>query len=382
MAQKHKAGKPDLILLFTSCILLAIGLIMVLSASSLFAFNQTGNSYSYFFKQVQWAFLGIIAAFGALITPYRYWKKLSGLGIILSIGLLLLLKYSGLAVEAKGSVRWLNIFGMSIQPSEVAKLFVVIFLAHTLTRYPVKKLKDVFLPLVIIGIIVFYVYKQPDLGTAIVILAVCGIMFLMTELSSLYFLATIPICGIAGYYLVKSEPYQWNRILSWLDPWKYASTLGWQSVNAQIALGTGGLFGIGIGRGVESGNLPENFTDMIFAVIGQEFGFFGTFFVIICFSIFFGRAYFISHQCPDRFGRLLGFGLTSLLAVQTVINLGVVTGLLPITGISLPLISYGGSSLLVTLLEIGILLNISRYRENQRLKNNISSNNNVNNVYT
>ncbi len=363
---KIKPKKPDFVLLFVTIILLGIGLIMVLSASSLFAFKETDNSYALFFKQLRWACLGLLAGFMALIIPYKHWKKFSGIGILVSIILLLLVEFSDLAKTMNGSARWLIIAGVSIQPSEVAKLALVLFLAYILNRYPVKKITDVFLPVIVMGVILFLVYKQPDLGTTIVMMLACAAMLFMTELSTAYFLAAIPLVGIPGYYLIKGTEYQWNRILGWLYPWKYASTHGYQIVNAQIAFGTGGLFGIGIGRSTQNANLPENYTDTIFAVIGEEFGFFGTSFVLVCFIILVTRGYMISRQCPDRFGRLLGFGITSILAIQTTVNICVVTGLFPVTGITLPLISYGGSSLLITMFEIGILLNISRYCLNEK----------------
>jgi cell division protein FtsW len=364
MEKKTKQKNPDFILIFTSIILLAIGLIMVLSASSLFAFNETGNSYHFFYKQLKWAGLGLIVAFIAMLIPYKYWKRVSGIGVLVSISLLLLVKYSDLAVSIKGSARWLSLAGISVQPSEIAKLSLVLFLAYIFNRYPVKKITDLFFPLSVMGIILFLIYKQPDLGTAIVMVLACGFMILMTELSTAYFVAAIPFFLIPGFYLVKNTKYQWNRILGWLYPWQYASTHGYQTVNAQIAFGTGGIFGIGIGRSSQNAYLPENYSDTIFAVIGEEFGFFGACFVLLCFVLLISRGYIISRQCPDRFGQLLGFGITSVLAVQIAVNLCVITGLLPVTGITLPLISYGGSSLVITLLEIGILLNISRYRQN------------------
>lgn len=363
MAQKGKPKNPDFILLFSFVILLAIGLIMVLSASSLFSFRETDNSYFLFYKQLRWACLGTIITIIAVIIPYKFWKRFSGIGIIVSIVLLLLVEYSNISVTTKGSARWLNIAGISVQPSEIAKITLILFLAHVLTRYPVKKITDLFLPASVMSIILFLVYKQPDLGTTIVILLACGAMLFMTELPTIYFAIVVPSLGTVGYYLIKSTEYQWNRILGWLHPWEYASTFGYQIVNAQIAFGTGGLFGIGIGRSTQGGYLPESYTDTIFAVIGEEFGFFGTSLVLLFFVVLISRGYVISRQCPDRFGRLLGFGITTVLAIQTTVNLCVVTGLFPVTGITLPLISYGGSSLLITMLEIGILLNISRYRQ-------------------
>lgn len=362
--RKLQAKNPDYILLFIAVVILAIGLVMVLSASSVFAYNETDNSYSLFYKQLRLAAAGLVLALFVMNFPYRYWKKVSGIGIIITIVLLLLVNYSDYSVTIKGATRWLNIFGVSFQPSEIAKLALVIFLAHTLNRYRVRKFRDMILPLIILGIIVYLIYKQPDLGTAIVITLTWAAMLLMTEISWGYFLIGAPAAGFAGYLLIKDNPYQWNRILGWLNPWEYATTHGYQTVNAQIAFGTGGLFGIGIGRSTESlSYLPENYTDTIFAVIGQEFGFFGSSVILVCYALLIGRGYLISRRSPDDFGRLLGFGITSALAVQVVINLCVVTGLSPVTGITLPLISYGGSSLLVTMAQIGILLNISRYRE-------------------
>lgn len=363
MAPKIKPKMPDFILIFTSLVLLAIGLIMVLSASSLFAFNATDNSFHFFFKQLQWAFLGLIVAFLAIIFPYKHYKKFSGIGILVSVLLLLMVEYSDLSVTTKGSARWLEIAGFSLQPSEIAKLALVLFWAYIFNRYPVKKFRDLFLPLSVTVLILFLVYKQPDLGTAIVMLLAFGIMLFMTELSAWYFVVGVPLLGIAGYQLIRNTPYQWNRILGWLYPWEYAPNFGYQSITAQIAFATGGLFGIGIGRSTQTSYLPENYTDTIFAIIGEEFGFFGTSLVLLLYVLLISRGYVISRQCPDRFGQLLSFGITTMLAIQTAVNLCVVTGLFPVTGITLPLISYGGSSLLITMLEIGILLNISRYRK-------------------
>lgn len=359
-----QAKNPDYILLFVAVVILAIGLVMVLSASSVFAYNETDNSYSLFYKQLRLAAAGFFTALIAMYFPYKYWKKVSGVGIIITIVLLLLVNYSDFSVTIKGATRWLNIFGVTFQPSEIAKLSLIIFLAHIFNHYRVKRFSDMFFPLIILGIIVYLIYKQPDLGTAIVIILTGAAMFLMTEISLGYFIIGAPAAGFIGYLLIRDNQYQWNRILGWLYPWEHATTHGYQTVNAQIAFGTGGLFGIGIGRSTESlSYLPENYTDTIFAVIGQEFGFFGSSIILACYVLLIGRGYVISRQSPDNFGRLLGFGITSALAVQVVINLCVVTGLSPVTGITLPLISYGGSSLVITMAQLGILLNISRYRE-------------------
>ncbi|UWG99039.1 putative lipid II flippase FtsW [Dehalobacter sp. DCM] len=362
--QEIKPRKPDFILLFSAVIILAVGLIMVLSSSSSFSLREFGDPYYLFLRQLKWIGLGIVVTAAAVFFPYKYWRKLSGISMIVSVILLLLVEFSTMSITTKGSARWIELFGISVQPSEIAKLAIVLFFAYTLSRRSHKKITDMGVALFALAVIFLLVYKQPDLGTAIVILAAGGAMLLMTELHSAYFMVGVPIMGIVGFFLIKGEEYQWKRILGWLHPWEYATSHGWQLVNAQIAFATGGLLGIGIGRSSEGlSYLPESYTDTIYAVIGQEFGFFGTAFMLFCYAVLFVRGYMVSKQCPDNFGRLLGFGITTILAIQTAINLCVVTGLFPVTGITLPLISYGGSSLLVTMFEIGILLNISRYRE-------------------
>ncbi|ADY55990.1 cell division-specific peptidoglycan biosynthesis regulator FtsW [Syntrophobotulus glycolicus DSM 8271] len=371
MVSFKKPNKPDFILLFTALSILAIGLIMVLSASSVLAFNKEDNSYHYFFLQLRWASLGMIAAGAALVIPYRHLKKFAGAGVIVSIFLLILVELT--ADPVKGSARWLELGFFSVQPSEIAKLTLIIFFAYVLAKYPVKTAKDLIIPGSFMLVVLFLVYKQPDLGTAIVIAASCGAMLLLTELPTLYFVTVIPPVSIIMYILIRTTEYQWERVIGWLHPWENAGKLGYQLVQAQIAFGSGGLFGIGIGRSVQKyGFLPENYTDTIFAMIGEEFGFFGTVFVVGLFMLLIARGYIISKECPDKFGRFLGFGLTTVLAIQTVVNLCVVTGLSPVTGITLPLISYGGSSLIITMLEIGILLNISCYRENKQAVRNIN----------
>ncbi len=193
-------------------------------------------------------------------------------------------------------------------------------------------------------------------------------MLFQTELPTFWFLLACPAFGLPLYYLIwrtqfQAVHYQWDRILAWFDPWKYADNIGYQITNAEIAFGSGGLFGVGLGRSMQKyGFLPENHTDMIFAIVGEELGFVGTLFLLCLIISLYARAYRVIRECPDRFGRLLGFGLTSSLAIQTAVNLSVVTGVLPVTGITLPLISYGGSSLVITLIELGLILNISRYR--------------------
>lgn len=354
----------DFYLLISVLAILAFGLVMVLTAGSVRGFNATQNTFHFVFQQLKWALLGGVGAFIVIKIPYPVFRKFAGIGIAVSVGLLLMVMFSDAGVAVNGSARWLNLGFMTIQPSEIAKIALVLFLAHILDLYPVKSLRDLTLSLGILVPIFLLVYKQPDLGTTMVLVFTTAAMLWQTELPTRWFLIGAPALGFPLFYLIRHTPYQWDRVLVWLDPWKYALTDGYQITNAHIAFGTGGLLGVGLGRSLQKfGFLPETYTDMIFAIIGEELGLFGALLLIGLFVFFYGRAFYISRHCPDRFARLLAFGITFSLAIQTAMNLAVVTGAMPVTGITLPLVSYGGSSLVITLVEIGILLNISRYAQ-------------------
>lgn len=367
MAKRQVTQPIDFPLVFLTLALLAFGLIMVLSAGAVSSFNATQNTYFYVFQQLKWTLIGAAFAFVVIKIPYVFWRRFAGVGIFISIGLLLVVAFTHAGIAAKGSARWIQLGGITVQPSEIAKLTLVLFFAHILDRFPIQRGKDWRIPLGIVFfvlvLVLFLVYKQPDLGTVMVLGLTSVAMLLQTEIPMFYFLAAVPPLGATLFYLVHHTEYQWNRILVWLDPWKYASDLGYQITNAEIAFGSGGLLGVGLGRSLQKyGFLPENHTDTIYAIVGEELGLVGTVFLLALFVALYARAYHVVRNCPDRFGRLLGFGLTSSLAIQTTINLAVVTGVLPVTGITLPLISYGGSSLVITLIELGLILNISRYR--------------------
>lgn len=372
MAKLKKTLHIDFPILFLTLALIAFGLIMVLSAGAVSGFNATQNTYFYVFQQMKWTLIGSLFALIAIIVPYAFWRRFAGVGILISIGLLIAVIYTDAGIAVLGSARWIKIVGVSVQPSEIAKLTLVLFYAHILDRYPVKRGKNWRIPLgVLIPVTILIlglVYKQPDLGTTIVLALTSAVLLLQTEIPTFWFVSAAPTFGLPLFYLIyrtKHQPihYQWDRLLAWLDPWKYAANIGYQITNAEIAFGSGGLFGVGLGRSLQKyGFLPENHTDMIFAIVGEELGLVGTLLLLLLIISLYARAYQVIRECPDRFGRLLGFGLISSLAIQTTINLSVVTGVLPVTGITLPLISYGGSSLIITLIELGLILNISRYR--------------------
>lgn len=363
-----KLPKPlhgvDFYLLISVLVILAYGLVMVLTAGSVRGFNDTQNSFFYVIQQMKWAMFGGVLALVVTRIPYPFLRRFAGIGIGMTFVLLFAVLATDMGMEINGSSRWIMIGPVIVQPSEIAKLALVLFLANFLDRYPVKRIKDLLVPAIILVPILGLVYKQPDLGTTMVLVFTGAAMIWQTELPTRWFLIAIPSLGIPLFYLIRKTPYQWNRIIVWLDPWQYASGLGYQITNAEIAFGSGGLFGVGLGRSLQKfGFLPETYTDMIFALIGEELGFLGTLLLIGLFFFFYARGFYIARKCPDRFGRLMAFGITMSLATQTAMNLSVVTGVMPVTGITLPLVSYGGSSLVITLVEIGILLNISRYSQ-------------------
>jgi cell division protein FtsW len=365
MAKLKPTSPIDFRILFLTLALLAFGLIMVMNAGAVSGFIITQNTYFYVFQQLKWTLIGSLFAFVVIIVPYTFWRRFAGLSILISICLLIAV-ISTDSSTTLDSARWITIGGINVQPSEITKLAMVLFFAHILDRYPIKRGYNWRIPLgILISVMVLIlglVYKQPDLGTTLVLAMTCAVMLFQTELPTIWFIAAIPTFGVPLFYFIRS--YQWERIIVWLDPWKYALDAGYQITNAEIAFGTGGLFGVGLGRSLQKyGFLPENHTDMIFAIVGEELGFMGAFFLLVLLILLYSRAYQVIRECPDRFGRLLGFGLTSSLAIQTTVNLSVVTGVLPVTGITLPLISYGGSSLIITLIELGLILNISRYRQ-------------------
>lgn len=360
----------DFPLILGTLAILAFGLVMVLTAGSVKGFNTTQNSFFYVIQQLKWALLGGGVAFLMANMPYKIWRRFSGIGIGISLLLLIAVLFSDAGLVRMGSARWIKLGPVNVQPSEIAKLALIIFLANALDRYPVKKLRDVMIPGVFLVLILGLVYKQPDLGTTMVLGFTAAAMLWQTELPTRWFLLAVPTLGLPLYYLIHRTSYQWNRIVVWLDPWKYSNDLGYQITNAQIAFGSGGILGVGLGHSLQKyGFLPETYTDMIFAVIGEELGIWGTFLLMGLFVFLYARGFYIARKCPDRFARLVAFGITTSLAVQTGMNLAVVTGVMPVTGVTLPLVSYGGSSLVITLAEIGILMNISRYaRLNRDLK--------------
>ncbi|HKL75007.1 MAG TPA: stage V sporulation protein E [Halanaerobiales bacterium] len=360
--EKNK-NKPDFIILLTVMSLLMIGLIMVFSASSIRSFNIFGSSFHFFKRQLMTAGLGLIAMIITMNIDYHLYKKFSKLILFLTFFLLIIVLIPGIGQFRGGSRRWIDLGFFGFQPSGVAKLGIVIYFSHYLSKKR-DKLNDFInglLPvLIILGLTFLLILLEPDLGTAITIALSAFTLIFVAGARILH----ITILGFSGVlailYFIYSSDYRRERFTAFLDPWEDPLDSGYHIIQSLLALGTGGFFGVGIGNSKQKFlYLPEPGTDFIFAVLGEELGFVGVFIVISLYLLFFWRGIRIAHRAPDVFGSLLAIGITSMIIIQVFINIGVVSATIPVTGITLPFISYGGSSLLIMLSGVGILLNIS-----------------------
>jgi cell division protein FtsW len=358
-----KKGAPDLWMFFTTMFLLAIGIVMVFSAS--YYDTLENDPYFYLRKQLMWAALSFVAMI--IMMKIDYFRLKPYINFIFAVAFILLIIV--LFFEpVQGSRRWIKLGFINIQPSEIMKLSMVLFLAKELSKVGTR-IKNLFTGvgpfLLLLGVVGGLIMQEPDLGTTLAIAGTTGVLLIAAGLRWRHFF----VLGLSGFVvvaaLILANPNRINRIIGYLDPWSHASKEGYQLINSLYALGSGGLFGMGLGNSRQKLDyLPEQNTDFIYAILGEELGFIGAFLVILLFCLFAWRGYRIALTCPETFGGFLAVGITTMIVLQAFINMGVVTGLLPITGIGLPFISYGGSSLLFSMSGVGILLNISRYCSN------------------
>ena len=352
----------DPILLLSTLILVGFGIVMVYSASFAVADERMGDPYFFLKKQAMAAGLGIILLVLAARMNYHLWQILSLPLLLASVVLLGALILPGMRHEIGGSSRWLKFASFSFQPSELAKLALVIYLARSLTKKE-GRMKDFtvgFLPhIIVLGFLFVLVLKQPDFGTGVLFAAVVFIM-LFAAGARLVFLggalgAVVPFL----VYLAIRADYRWERIVAFWDPWKDPGRAGFQIIQSFLAFGAGKVLGVGLGEGRQKlFYLPEVHTDFIFSVVGEELGLVGVTILIALFVLLVIRGFQTCMRAPDTFGIYLSLGITVLIAIQTLLNMGVVMGLLPTKGSTLPFISYGGTSLMVNLMAAGILLNI------------------------
>ena len=353
----------DHILMISALLLLGLGLVMVFSASGVLASDKYHDPAFFLKKQLIYAVIGIALMLFVRRIPYQSYNRLVYLILLISLFLLILVLIPGIGVRIRSASRWIRFGPLVIQPSEFAKLAIIIFLAYSMARKQekIRFFSIGFLPhIVVAGIFILLIEKEPDFGTA---LALAGITFLMlfvggTRLTHI-FLVILSASPLVVYVILKNK-MRLERVVTFVDPWKYAQESGYQLVHSLYAIGSGGFWGLGIGKSREKlFYLPDSHTDFIFAILSEELGFLGVITVISLFAILIIRGLIISTRAQDNFGAYLAMGLTALIGLQAVINMAVVTGLMPTKGLSLPFLSYGGSSLVVNMIAIGILLNIS-----------------------
>lgn len=331
---------------------------MIYDASSFVAFKDFSDKYHYLKEQFFWSIIGF-AALG-FFSFFNY-KKLYNIALpflLLTIVLLILVFVPGFGINVMGAKRWIDFKFFVLQPSELAKLALAIYFAAWFSN---KEEKRFVAFLLLLGLIVFLVILQPDMGTMIIILAEGLIVYFLSGANMFYFVFLAPVLGILGLILVKIAPYRAQRLTTFLNFNQSPQTYSYQVKQILIALGSGGVTGVGLGNSLQKyAYLPENTTDSIFAIIGEELGFLGAAFIIILFIFLIMIGFYIAMNTKDNFGRLLAGGITAYLGFQIFINLAAQTALLPLTGIPLPFISYGGSALVINLASIGILINIAR----------------------
>ena len=361
----------DFILFITVLLLLSLGIIMVLSASAPSALSTTGNSYTYVKKQLLFAIAGLFVMFFLSKVDYRFYKKYYWYIYFASWIILLLVVVPGLGYAVKGATRWIKIGGFQFQPSELTKIGMIIFFAGYLSDHKneLQEFKRGFLkPLAFLipPIGILYVI-QNHFSVSLVIGVVVLVIMFMAGCRLKYFLIVgivgiSAILGLLGVMQMKgSESFRLDRISTYFDPWADAQGTGYQIVQSLYAIGSGGMFGLGLGNSKQKYlYIPEPHNDFIFSILAEELGFFGCILVIALFAIFIWRGILVSMRAKDMFGSLVAIGITTLIAIQAVINIAVVTGTVPTTGMSLPFFSYGGTALLLLLANVGILLNISR----------------------
>lgn len=372
---KYKEVKPktyiDMPLFMIVIMLVGLGLIMVLSASSPTALSTKGNSYFYFYRQLLAAGIGFAGMFILSIIGVKWSKPLYWLVYLASVAILFLVKIPGIGQSSGGAGRWVNIGGASFQPSEFSKIGLILAFAGYFSDER-KNFKSVvfavIIPLIMLAIPLAVLYKiENHLSAAMIVAIVLLVIVFMSGIDMKYILGSLLLCvfggGTAGFIFMKlkSNSFRVDRFEAWLHTEENATTTGYQTMQGLYAIGSGGLWGVGLGNSTQKYSyVPAAHNDFIFAILAEELGFVGCLAVIILFILFAIRGYLISIRAKDKFSSLVAIGITTLILIQAILNIAVVTNSMPNTGISLPFLSYGGTSLMVLVASVGILLNISR----------------------
>lgn len=360
-----RKNQPDFWLFLTIFILLAIGTMMIFSSSAASAYTNNNNTYLFLQKQLVWVAFGLLAMFVTSMVDYRLLGKYSFILFIIGIFFLAIIFIPGIGKIANGAKRWIGVGNLTFQPSELVKITTILFFSYSLSlqkqKEAIKKFSGFILYIGMLGVIVGLLLLEPHFSCTIIISLVCIILLFLGG-AKLWHFAVIALPALVGVIvLFFVQDYMMGRWKAFIDPFSDVKGNGWQIVQSLYAIGSGGLFGKGLGRSVQKYlYLPEPYNDFILSILAEELGFIGVAVVLTLFVIFIWRGFKISFNAPDKFGSLLAAGITSLIAVQLIINVAVVTASIPVTGMPLPFFSYGGTSLVFLLTDMGILLNISK----------------------
>ncbi|MGH2768584.1 MAG: putative lipid II flippase FtsW, partial [Actinomycetota bacterium] len=359
-----RLASPHRLLLATALMMVGIGLVMILSASSVEAYRLHGSSFYFFKRQAMGALVGAAAMLALARIDYRRLRPLARPLLALTLFALVVVLLPGIGIVRGGSRRWLPLGPFNMQPSEVAKLVVVMFSAHVLERKGrrIAEWRELSVPILpATAVISLLVLIQPDLGTAVICSATALLVAYLAGARARHLALILGAGGLATIGTIFAEGYRRARLFSFLDPWSDPQAAGYQIIQSQIALGSGGWLGVGLGASRQKWSyVPNAHTDFIYAILGEELGMVGTLAVLALFVFLVYLGIRIARRAPDRFGFLLAGGITGWIGMQALVNMGAVSGLLPITGVPLPLISFGGSSLVVAMAGIGILTSVAR----------------------
>ena len=345
-------------------VMLMIGVIMIYSSSAIFAYERFGNSAFFLKRHLLFIFIGFMMMLSVMLPELKNIRSMSKVLIGISIVFLIAVMIPGVGVSVGGARRWFRIGSLGFQPSELAKLSLILYLADFVSRKGYK-IKDLFTgyipPVLIIGVLCILVLLQPDLGTAVSLFAIGFLIMFIAGANIKHIVSTILLGLPFLYYLIFSVPYRRRRMLIFMDPWKDSKGAGFQIIQSFLALGCGGLFGVGLGQSKQKlFYLPESHTDFIFSIIGEELGFVGAASIVLLFSVFtiLGMIAFLREV--RTFNKIIIFGVTTMIAFEAIVNIGVSVGALPTKGLPLPFISYGGSSLVFHMAAVGLMLNAMR----------------------
>ncbi len=363
MTMLKKLEGYDLVLLLMVVALTSFGVVMVYSASSVMAAKNFQDGAFFLKRQGTFALIGFTVAAIAMRIDYHVWQRLAVPLLLLSLVLLVLVLIPGIGGKIKGASRWIRLPGFNLQPSEFAKIALIMYLAYSIAKKQdkIKSLSAGFLPyMIVLMVLLLLLLKQPDLGAALTLAGVTILLLFTAGTRLVFIIGTMMVAAPFVWYLIYTSAYRWKRMKAFLNPELDPTGIGWQITQSKYAFGAGGLLGQGLGEGKQKlFYLPEAHTDFILSVVGEELGFVGVVVIIGMFFIVVQRAMRIAMATQEPFGRFLAMGIAILLAIEATVNMGVVTGMLPTKGLALPFISYGGSSLLVSLFAVGVLLNIS-----------------------